>query len=114
MKLETILAKYAEVSAPQVGAFEATLSPDGWEGARYENTSFLHLKSGEVSEFTSLANSFFHECKTQADLKKFLKKHGTEVDNVTVGLRFDCALMTYIVLVSGYSAVFMPYRKENA
>jgi len=113
MKLETVLALYAEPQAQRTGCFEAILSPDGWENSAYRPENGTRLRSDEVAEFSNLVMSFFHECKTQNDLKKFCKKYGTDTDAVTSSFRFDCALMSYCVHVTGYSAVFVPYRKEN-
>lgn len=113
MRLETIMSSYSVPDRPQVGYLEAVLSPDGWEQSSYHHMNGRHLMPDEIVEFTSLATGFFHECKTQNDLKKFCKKHGTDTDAVTSSFRFDCALMSYCVHVTGYSAVFAPYRKEN-
>ena len=79
----------------------------------YHPAKDVHLLSDEVAEFSNLVMSFFHECKTQNDLRKFCKKYGTDTDAVTSRFRFECALMSYCVHVTGYRAIFAPYRKEN-
>ncbi len=113
MKLETVRVKYAVPDGTQVGYFESVLSPDGWENTMYHPIDNAHLRPDEVAEFTDLVRSLFHECSTQKELSKFCVKYGTNTDAVTYSLRFDCALMSYCVHVTGYSAVFAPYRKEN-
>lgn len=114
MRIDTVRVKYSVPKTTPIGHFDAGLSPDGWENTRYQPTMDDHLRSDEVKEFTDLVKSFFHDFPTQNELKKYCKKHGTETDAVTYSFRFDCALMIYIVHVSGYSATFVPYRKENA
>ena len=114
MKPETVLANYAPISAPMVGILSASLSPDGWVDSQYRSVSEPHLRSAEVTEFHSLVTGFFNECKTQNDLRKFCRKHGTDTDAVTSSFRFECALMVYLVHVTGYSVTFVAHRKENA
>lgn len=113
MKLDTVLTGYAVPETTPIGYFESVLSPSGWENTRYLNESGDHLQPKEVGEFTDLVKSFFRELSTQAELQKYCRKRGTDTDAVTVSFRFDCALMVYLVHVTGYSAVFVPYRKES-
>ncbi len=113
MKPLSVLVGYEIPEGTQIGYCDAVLSPDGWENAQYHSINGGRLRSEEVAEFTNLVHGFFHECHTQNDLKKFCKKYGTDTDAVTYSFRFDCALMSYCVHVTGYSAVFACYRKEN-
>lgn len=113
MKPESFLTEYSKPDGIQIGYFESTLSPDGWEETRYNHEPTETLRPYELGEFIDLVTSFFRDFKTQTELKKFCKKHGTPVDSVTTGFRFNCAMMDYTVLVTGYSAKFAPYRKEN-
>lgn len=114
MKLEAVLANYAPFSRVETGKFEIVLSPDGWEGSRYESVSNCHLTPGELVEFNDLVTSFLHTCKDQKELRKFCKKYGTDTDAVTYSFRFECVLMTYIVHVTGYSVLIFVYRKDDA
>ena len=113
MKPITVLVRYEIPEGTQIGYCEAVLSPDGWENAQYHSLNGERLLPGEIIEFTGLINGFFHECHTQNELNKFCKKYGTDTDAVTRSFRFDCALMIYCVHVTGYSANFACYRKEN-
>lgn len=113
MKPLTALVGYEIPKGTQIGYSEAVLSPDGWDNAQYHSVNGERILPGEILEFIGLINGFFHECHTQNDLNKFCKKYGEPIDSVTYGFRFDCALMTYCVHVTGYSAVFACYRKEN-
>ena len=120
MKLETVLVKeFCEPSHPRVGYLQAVLSPEGWEQSTFYPADGYRLSSAEIAEFSNLIMSFIHECKTQNDLKKFCKKYGTDTDAVTCSFRFDLALLTYIVHVTGYSVTFIAIRydygrEENA
>ncbi len=113
MKPEAIIAKYADPSAPVAGKVSAVLSPGGWESTRYESVSSLRLRSDEITEFTDVVMGFFRTCNTQRDLKKFVRRYGTEQDAVTSAFRLDGRLMEYFVRVAGYAVVFEAYRKEN-
>lgn len=112
MKLEPVECSFS--NRPQVGYFEATLSPDGWEQTKYTNDSGLHLRPREVEEFSQLVNSFFHECKTQSDLRKYVKKFGIPIDTVTAEIHYELRLLAYKVTVMGYQITIAPHRKENA
>lgn len=112
MKLDSIMTAYKVPGTAPIGYFEAVLAPDGWEHSRYVNESDSHLRPNEIEDFSGLVKSFFHECDTQSELRKFAKKHGTDIDAVTVGFRFDTALMVYIANLSGYALTIEPYRKS--
>ena len=112
MKLIPILMKYKIPNAAPIGCFEAVLSPDGWEHSRYVNDSGGHLQPNEIEDFSNVVKGFFHECPEQSDLRKFAKKYGTDIDAVTIGFRFDTALMSYIATLSGYALSIEPYRKS--
>ena len=113
MKIESVVAKYAELSAPKVSTITAVLSPDGWDDARCESEPDSHLKSEEIVEFTDVVTSFFHSCGTQKELNKFIRKYGTKTDAVTSVIRVDMCLMTYIIRMIGYAVSIEAYRKEN-
>ena len=113
MKPITTFVGYEIPNGTQVGYCEAVLSPDGWENAQYHSENNGHLLPDEILEFSRLVNGFFHDYNTQNELKIFCKKYGEPIDSVTYGFRFDCALMTYCLHVTGYSAVFACYRREN-
>ena len=114
MNLDTVLVGYSVPTASPIGYFESILSPEGWENTRYVNDSSDHLSSNEIREFTDLVKSFYHDFPSQKELQKYCSKYGTDTDAVTFSFRYDCALMTYIAHVTGYSVTFVPYRKENA
>jgi len=113
MKIESVITKYAEPTAPKVSTISAVLSPEGWDGTRCESVCEPHLRSEEIAEFTDVVMSFYHECGTQKDLNKFVRKHGTQIDTVMSAMRIDMCLMTYIIRVIGYAVAFDAYRKEN-
>ena len=114
MKLDSVRVRYAQPNTAPIGYFEAGLSPDGWRDSRYVNETDKHLFASEITEFSSLVRSFMHELSTPNDLKKYFAKHGADTDAVTQSIRFDCALMTYLVHANGCAVTFLPYRKENA
>lgn len=113
MKPITAFVGYNIPEGKQIGYCEAVLSPDGWEDSQYHSVNGERILPGEILEFTDLVVGFFHEYKTQAELTRFCKKYGEPIDSVTYGFRFDCALMSYCVHVTGYSVNFACYRKEN-
>lgn len=116
MRVETVQSGYSVPKSTPIGYYEASLSPDGWRDSRYVNDTAGadHLRSDEIREFVDFVRSFFHDFDSQNELLRYCKKHGRTTDSITYSMRFDCALMAYVVTITGYSAVFRPYRKENA
>lgn len=114
MKIETVRVEYEQPKTAPIGCFTAVISPDGWTNSQYINTEAEKLKPVEVEEFSCFIRSMIHDIPSQKDLDKYFNKHGTDTDVVTLSIRFDCALMTYIVHATGYAITILPYRKESA
>lgn len=114
MKLDTVRVGYAEPKTAPIGYFTAVLSPDGWTYSQYINPGAEKLKPVEVEEFSGFVRSLMHEFPSQKELDRYFKKHGVDTDAVTLSVRFDCALMTYVVHATGYAITIYPHRKENA
>lgn len=113
MRVDTVRIGYSDMGTKPIGYFEASLSPDGWQNSRYVNNTDKHLFASEIAEFSDFVRSFMHDLPTQTELHKYATKHGADTDAVTRSFRFECALLVYLVHVTGYNVVFEPYRKEN-
>ena len=112
MKLEPV--KFDPPSTKPIGKFTATLSPDGWVDAMYENTPSMRLTAGEVLECSRFINGFIKECDTQDAFQKYVRKHGETMGSTTSALFYRGDSLDYVVMVLGYSITVTPHRKDDA
>lgn len=113
MNARSLCEVYAVPKSTPVGMFEAVLSPEGWQDSLYRPSAERRLAPDEIIEFMGVITQFFKECKTQSDFKKFCRKYGERVDSASCGFMFDCALMRYNIVATGYAVTVTAYRKEH-